>query len=102
MCKTLMAAALAIPMALMAASTFAATPARQPQLFTPALAAQNRQVPQYLADEIFLPAPGVAPASSFGPNIYYGVCSMTCEECYGSCPPDPDTGFRQSCVTACY
>ena len=96
--KTLMAAALAIPMALLAVSTFAATPARQPRLFTPNVA--TRQASQYLADEIFLPASGVTPAPVFA-TVYYGVCSITCEECYGWCPPEPDTGFRQVCTFAC-
>ena len=66
--KTLMAAALAIPMALMAVSTFAAPPAKQAKLFTPTHVATHLMA-QYLADEIFLPATGVAPASSFAPFV---------------------------------
>jgi hypothetical protein len=103
--KTLMAATLVIAMSLTAGATFAATPTEQPQVTTPNASSvtQPRLVSQYLADEIFLPASGVAQASvfaAFGP--YPGVCSVTCEECYGSCPPDPDTGLRQSCTYACY
>jgi hypothetical protein len=94
--KTLMTAALAISMALMAVSTFAAIPAEQQRLFTPAYVA-TPLVPQYLADEIFLPAPGVAPAPVFA--IFRGVCSISCEECYGSCPTF--AGRRQSCTFAC-
>jgi len=94
--KTLMAAALAIPMAFMAVSTFAAIPAEQPQSFTPAHVATD-QVSQYLADEIFLPAPGAASAPVFA--ITRGVCNITCEECYGSCPPVGN--LRQTCTWAC-
>ena len=91
--KTLLAAALAIPMALLAVSTFAATPAKQPQSFTPAHVATDL-VPQYLADEIFLPA---SPTPVFA--ITQGVCNITCEECYGSCPPVGN--LRQTCTWAC-
>jgi hypothetical protein len=100
--RTLIAAALAISMAVMAVPPFASTPAKQPQVLTPSPVAQTRLVSQSLADEIFLPAPDVAPAPVFA--VIRGVCSVTCAECYGpyDCPPDPDTGLRQSCTHACY
>ncbi|HEX3557185.1 MAG TPA: hypothetical protein VIA62_28500 [Thermoanaerobaculia bacterium] len=96
--KTLMTAALAIPMALLAVSAFAATPTEQPQSFTPAYVATG-QVSQYLADEIFLPA---SPAPVFA--VIYGVCSSTCDECYSSndCPRLEGSGLRQTCTYACY
>jgi hypothetical protein len=100
--KTLLAAALAIPMALLAVSTFAATPAETPHFFTPAYGNQTRLVAQDLAAEIFLPVPGVAPAPGFAAFVTYpGVCSVTCEECYGpgDCPSYP--GMRQYCAGAC-
>ncbi|HEX4964365.1 MAG TPA: hypothetical protein VF173_26345 [Thermoanaerobaculia bacterium] len=98
--KILMAVALAIPMALMAASAFAA-PAEQPQVPTPAQANQTRLVSQNLADEIFLPAPDVAPPAV--PAAFWGVCNLTCLRCFSAsgCPVDPDTGRHQSCVFAC-
>jgi hypothetical protein len=101
MSKTLLAAALAIPMALLAVSTFAATPAETPHFFTPAHGTQTRLVAQDLAAEIFLPAPGAAPAPGFAAFANYGVCSSTCDECYssGDCPLF--NGFRQRCVSAC-
>ncbi|MEA2604882.1 MAG: hypothetical protein QOF89_5874 [Acidobacteriota bacterium] len=94
--KTLMTATLAISMALMAVSTFAAIPAEPQRLFTPAYVAPPL-VPQVLADEIFLPAPGVEPAPVF--TIFRGVCNISCEECYGSCPTF--AGLRQTCTFAC-
>jgi len=100
--KTLLAAALAIPMALLAVSTLAATPAEKPHFFTPAQGTQTRLSAQELAAEIFLPAPGAAPAPAFAAVVTYpGVCSVTCEECYGpnDCPSYP--GMRQYCAGAC-
>ena len=101
--KTLMAAALAIPMALLTVSTLAATPAEQPQAPTPIHAAQTRLVSQYLTDEIFLPTPELAPAPAFSAFgvITYGVCSVTCEECYGPYDCPSFAGIRQYCTYAC-
>ncbi|HEV7786709.1 MAG TPA: hypothetical protein VGQ28_15290 [Thermoanaerobaculia bacterium] len=99
--KTLMATTLALAMALTAVSGFAATPAAQPQIATPNLSpvVQPRLVSEYLADTIFLAAPGVAPAPVSA--VFRGVCNISCQECYGSCPRDPDSGLRQTCTFAC-
>jgi hypothetical protein len=41
-------------------------------------------------------------ASSLTGTPYYGYCSQTCSRCFSGdtqpCPPDPDTGFRQTCT----
>jgi hypothetical protein len=99
--KTLRAVALAIPTALMAVSTIAAIPAGRLQVPAHPWAAQACSLSQELADEIFLPAPEVAPPPFIA--AFYGVCSVTCAECYGprDCPPDPDTGAHQYCTYAC-
>jgi len=100
--KTLLAAALAIPMALLAVSTFAATLPGTPRLFTPAHGTQARLVAQDLAAEIFLPAPGAAPTPALAAlTVYPGVCSVTCQECYGPGDCPPDGGIRQYCASAC-
>jgi hypothetical protein len=96
--KTFMAATLALAMALTAVAGFAATP--KSQAATPNLspAVQPLQISETLAKEIFLPSPG-EPAPALA--VFRGVCSISCQECYGSCPRDPDTGLRQTCTFAC-
>jgi hypothetical protein len=88
-------------MVLVAASAFAAAPVKRPQVHLHAWSAQTCLMSQDLAEEIFLPVP--ADAATPFEVMFYGVCSVTCEDCYGpgSCPPDPDTGLRQYCAYAC-
>ena len=86
----------ALALGLLAASAFAAAPAMQIQ----PVGANTPLVTKTVVDEIFAPAPGVQPASSVA-FVIRGVCSVTCQPCFGTCPRDPDTGLHQSCVSAC-
>lgn len=87
---------LAVALALLAVSAFAATPAPQPQL----PGAMAPAASTTLVNEIFSPLPSASsqPAATL---LIRGVCNLTCQPCFGSCPVDPDTGRHQTCVSAC-
>ncbi|HEX4962841.1 MAG TPA: hypothetical protein VF173_18540 [Thermoanaerobaculia bacterium] len=85
---------LALTLAVAAVPSFAATPTPPPNADPTAAA---------LLDSIFAPATGVpTPELQAIQPPYNGYCSQTCRRCYSGnpqpCPPDPDTGFNQTCT----
>lgn len=86
---------LVVALALLAASAFAATPVAQPQI----PGATAPRVSTTAVNEIFSPLPSAQPAAAV--FLIRGVCNLTCQPCFGTCPVDPDTGRHQICVGAC-
>ncbi|HEX4499309.1 MAG TPA: hypothetical protein VIE43_26790 [Thermoanaerobaculia bacterium] len=78
-----------------AVSAFAAPTASQPSAPPAARPATSAN----LLDAI-LGTGSPAPTNLSLGVAYTGYCSQTCSRCYSldGCPPDPDTGFRQTCT----
>ncbi len=89
---------LAMLFAITTLPAYAASPSPQPA----ATPAQQPVAAAILLESILAPGGVPAPVDLSLTNPYIGYCSATCAQCFSSaptpCPPDPDTGLRQSCT----